>query len=487
MNQQDIDIRQLLPTGALLQGGKYRVERYLSSGNFGNTYVVTHTGLGVQFAMKEFFLGNICYRVNQGLQVYLSPAVDPKKVNVHLEKFKKEAQRLYGLKSQHLAHVHDMFSENGTEYYIMDFIEGVSLAKYIEQHDNHPLSEEQVFFVLRQILDGLEEVHSKQIWHLDLKPDNIMIDKKGDVVIIDFGASKQVGRSGKYTGTSDILCYTPGYAPNEQVNQNLNEIGPWTDIYALGATIYNLVTATDPSKQNGKTLQFPRQVSPAMYNLIMKMTNSDMDKRPQNIAEVRKLLPEAESLKPNSLQNEGGVWDLEPDELKRANVRLNKIVDEQNSEINNLNQKLNLSLFALTVVIIAGLYFGKQILESDIHPSNVANLSVNDYIYYGDVNENKIPNGIGFAHFIMGDPQGRLWYYGGFENGVRKDDNGILFWKNGSFFQGSIDGMQLKNGLLFNMDEQELYIGEYRDGREWNGAWYSFKKEQEYKDGVLIY
>ena len=289
MDVKDVDTRQLMPADTQLQNGKYRVVRYLSSGNFGNTYIVEHTGMHVQFAMKEFFLRNICYRTGNGLKVTVSNAVNPEMVNIQREKFKKEAQRLFGLQNKHLVHVHDMFEENNTVYYVMDFVKGESLASYMERQAK-PLTEEQVRYILDQLLDGLEEIHQKQIWHLDLKPDNIMIDKTGNVVIIDFGASKQVGLSGKYTGTSSILCYTPGYAPAEQMNQNMDAIGPWTDIYALGATLYNLLTNIEPSTQNASTKEYPTGVSSQLKALISKMTNPLLNERPQSIAEVRQLL-----------------------------------------------------------------------------------------------------------------------------------------------------------------------------------------------------
>ena len=289
MANPDIDIKQLLPQGATLQSGKYRVVRYLSSGNFGNTYIVENTGMHVQFAMKEFFLRNICYRAGGGSAVSISPAVDPGKVTIQREKFQKEAQRLYGLKSPHLVHVHDMFEENGTVYYVMDFVKGESLSSYMRR-TGQPLSEEQTLYILDQLLNGLEEVHAKQIWHLDLKPDNVMIDKDGNVVIIDFGASKQVGQSGRYTGTTNILCYTPGYAPTEQVNQNMDAIGPWTDIYALGATLYNLLTGIDPVTVSPATLQFPPSVSKKTQQLVRSMMTAERTQRPQSIVEVRQLV-----------------------------------------------------------------------------------------------------------------------------------------------------------------------------------------------------
>jgi len=289
MDSQEIDIRQLMPAGTLLQEGKYRVVRYLSSGNFGNTYIVEHTDMHMQFAMKEFFLRNICYRTDNGLKVSVSNAVNPQMVAIQREKFKKEAQRLFGLQNPHLVHVHDMFEENGTVYYVMDFVRGESLANYMERQ-NKPLTEEQVRYILGQLLDGLEEIHNKQIWHLDLKPDNIMIDKTGNVVIIDFGASKQMGKSGKYTGTSNILCYTPGYAPAEQMNQNMEAIGPWTDIYALGATLYNLLTNIDPSTQSTGTKTYPTAVSSQLKSLISKMTSPLLNERPQSVAALRSLM-----------------------------------------------------------------------------------------------------------------------------------------------------------------------------------------------------
>jgi serine/threonine protein kinase len=100
---------------------------------------------------------------------------------------------------------------------------------------------------LPQILDALKCVHSQQIWHLDLKPANIMVDKSGAIKLIDFGASKQIRPDGGAT-TSTALCYTPGYAPNEQTEQSMEKFGPWTDFYALGATLYKLLTNNEPPK-----------------------------------------------------------------------------------------------------------------------------------------------------------------------------------------------------------------------------------------------
>ena len=471
MKQEDIDIRQLLPTGALLQGGKYRVERYLSSGNFGNTYIVQNTGMGVQFAMKEFFLRNICYRTNSGAAVSISPAVDPEKVAIQREKFKKEAQRLYGLKSQHLVHVHDMFEENGTVYYVMDFVKGESLASYMERKQQ-PLTEEQVRYILNQLLDGLEEIHQKQIWHLDLKPDNVMIDKDGNVVIIDFGASKQVGRSGKYTGTSNILCYTPGYAPKEQVNQNMEAIGPWTDIYALGATLYNLLTNIDPSVQSSDTLNYPTPVSPQMKQLIGSMMQGDLTKRPQSLAAIRQLLatpvgtatrvsPAAKTATCDTSSRKwllvglaaavvvvllvvllGGKKEVEPvkEEVYNSKVQDGKAPDEAGKTGKD------------SAPIVSNLYY------------KTAYGACN---YSGPVDEEKRPDGIGEAKFEDG-----RYYKGGFVHGVMEGDDVVYTDDEGNTFKGSFRANKFHRGTFTWAEDGTYFTGTFKDGQPDEGTFY---------------
>ena len=324
MNNPQIDQTSLLPVGTLLQGGKYRIDRYLSSGNFGNTYIVTNTAFGEQLAMKEFFLRGYCYRTNMR-QVTMSPAVEPERIMQQRDKFKKEALRMRELKGEHVVHVYDLFDENSTTYYVMDYVQGESLATYME-HTGKPLTEEQTLYILNQLLDGLEEVHQNHIWHLDLKPDNIMIDRQGKVVIIDFGASKQLGASGKYTGTTGVLCYTPGFAPFEQMSQDMSSIGPWTDIYALGATLYNLLTNITPSMQSPESLQYPTPVSKQTRDLIAWMMTMERQKRPQSIAAIRGFLArntqqqtqrQQTVVNYQAAQNEPEMYDDEENQSKR--------------------------------------------------------------------------------------------------------------------------------------------------------------------------
>ena len=281
---------QHLQPKTTLQGGKYRIERVLGQGGFGNTYVGYNTEFEETVAIKEFFMKGVTERNETTSVVSVSNADNVQQFEEQREKFKKEARRLRKLKNEHIVKVHDLFEENGTAYYVMDYIEGESLAEKIKRI-GAPLTEAEVNAILPQILSALKEVHQNEIWHLDLKPGNIMVDKQGNAYLIDFGASKQIRANGSMT-TSTALCYTPGYAPNEQIGQMYDRFGPWTDIYALGATIYNLLTnkkppmAIDIEEDDEEAFDFPTGISDAMRKLVLWMMQPKRKARPQCVDEI---------------------------------------------------------------------------------------------------------------------------------------------------------------------------------------------------------
>ncbi|MBQ8657101.1 MAG: protein kinase [Prevotella sp.] len=282
----------LLPVGTLLQGGKYRIDNYLSSGGFGNTYVATITEFNEQIAIKEFFIKGVSERDANNLSVSVSNEVNFTSFNEQKEKFKKEARRLRKLRNDHIVAVHDLFEENGTAYYVMDFINGESLSAQMKR-TGRPIPEQDLQSLFMQMLDALETVHEQHIWHLDIKPANIMIDKNGYLRLIDFGASKQLHNTeGNSVSTSSALAYTPGYAPLEQCDHNLQQFGPWTDFYALGATLYNLLTGKTPPSPSAiltdeDTLAFPENISVKMQELIKWLMAPAYKKRPQTVQEIR--------------------------------------------------------------------------------------------------------------------------------------------------------------------------------------------------------
>ena len=289
-----MDMNEMLPVGAMLQNGKYRVEQHLASGGFGNTYRIVNTTFNEVFALKEFYLRGVNERNESTLLVSVSNQVNAPEFQSQKEKFRKEALRLRKIENPHVVRVYDLFEENGTAYYVMDFLQGQSLSAQMK-HRGMPFSEAEVKNFTLQAMDALQTIHLENIWHLDLKPGNMMTDGQGRVVLIDFGASKQFSDAdGRSLSTSTGLCYTPGYAPTEQIEGNIERMGPWTDIYALGATMYNLLTMKTPPSvtdiQDGDGFQFPAGVSADTQRLIQWMMEPNRRKRPQTIAEIRSFM-----------------------------------------------------------------------------------------------------------------------------------------------------------------------------------------------------
>ena len=188
--QDSINNQSMLKVGTILHG-TYRIDSYLSSGGFGNTYVATNIEFDERVAIKEFFMKGVTQRDDNQTTVSVSNSENTNSFLEQKEKFKKEARRIRQLKNEHIVKVHDMFDENGTAYYVMDFVDGENLAERLKR-TGRPMTEKEVRLILPQILDALKAVHDAGIWHLDLKPANILIDKAGYVKLIDFGASKQL-------------------------------------------------------------------------------------------------------------------------------------------------------------------------------------------------------------------------------------------------------------------------------------------------------
>ena len=158
---------QQLQQGTALQGGKYRIERVLGQGGFGNTYAGYNTFFDERVAIKEFFMQGLNDRDKESGSVSVSIERNKEQFLEQREKFKKEAQRIRKLNNPHIVRVHDLFEENGTTYYVMDFIDGESLAERLKR-TGVPLPEQEVQKILPQLLDALKTVDDAGIWHLDL-------------------------------------------------------------------------------------------------------------------------------------------------------------------------------------------------------------------------------------------------------------------------------------------------------------------------------
>ena len=236
---------QQLKVGSSLQGGKYKIEKVLGQGGFGITYLAIQELLNRKVAIKEFFYKDYCERDEATSHVTLGTNSNRELVERFMEKFIKEARTISTLNHPHIIRIYDIFKENNTAYYVMEYIEGESLNDMVNRRGALP--EDMAVSYIKQVASALEFVHQHSINHLDVKPANIMVRKEDrKAVLIDFGLSKQYDASGEQTSTTPVGI-SHGYAPMEQYNAGgVGTFSPQTDIYSLGATLYKLVTGNTP-------------------------------------------------------------------------------------------------------------------------------------------------------------------------------------------------------------------------------------------------
>ena len=281
-----------LSVNSFLQGGKYRIVRYISSGGFGCTYEAEHVLLGKRVAIKEFFVKDFCNRDERTSQVTVGTESKKGLVEKLRRKFIDEARALSGLHHPGIVSVSDVFEENGTAYYVMDYIDGCSLSDLVRREG--PLSESRALGYIRQVCAALSYVHAHGRLHLDIKPGNIMVDQEGNAILIDFGASKQYDECGG-ENTSTLMGRTPGYAPLEQLGNDVVKFLPATDIYAVGATLYKLLTGVTPLSANrlasGESLPpLPAQVSASTRKAVESAMCLNKMQRPQSVSVFLSLL-----------------------------------------------------------------------------------------------------------------------------------------------------------------------------------------------------
>lgn len=501
----NINTDNMLRVGTVLHG-TYRIDRYLSSGGFGNTYVATNIQFGEQYAIKEFFMRGISQRDNNNTTVSVSNTDNRDTFASQLEKFKKEARRLRKLDNEHIVRVHDLFEENGTAYYVMDYIDGENLSDRLKR-TGKPLSEAEVMQLLPQILNALEVAHKDGILHLDLKPANIMVDKQGVVKLIDFGASKQQSAQGGAT-TSTAVSYTNGYAPREQMEQNLEKFGPWTDFYALGATLYTLLTNKKPplpsdidddgSEDKHLALPMPANCSEKLRNLVLWLMNSNKNRRPQIIGKIKEYLLDGKSQVPSKIDE----TILPVDESTKV-VASDKQIRKNTTPANNSTRKgrqyyigrkkqRTVVLASIIIAAILLIIFASRIVHSDnrtaylpaldsdtivsntLHDKSIAvtkkhcKVMQGNCTYSGYVNEDGVPNGEGEAWFDDG-----RYYKGNFANGMLVDDHASFRYPNGDTYEGSFVNDHFSNGRYTINQDKSYFIGSYDEqGQPKKGAWY---------------
>ena len=221
---------------------EYTLESVLGHGGFGITYLARDTSLGSFVAIKEYLPQEIATRDKRGTMVIPHASRDAiKHYHWGLKTFVKEARALARFKHPNIVRVLRFIEANGTAYTVMEYEQGQTLAQHLKS-SRQRLDEPTLFRIIMPILNGLHEVHEAKLLHLDIKPENIYIRRDGNPMLIDFGSARQAMTE---STQSRRMTLTHGYAPIEQYPDK-GKLGPWSDVYAIGATMYRCTCGRRP-------------------------------------------------------------------------------------------------------------------------------------------------------------------------------------------------------------------------------------------------
>ena len=277
-----------LPPGTFLKQNRYQIQSTIGQGGFGITYLARDRKTSGYVALKENFPD---VGIRKGTQI-IWMRTTPRQQQEQIQKFKTEAQYLSQCIHPHIVRVVDWFEENNTAYAVMQFIEGNSLAEFLMS--DKIISQSLLLSYFKQISAALQVIHLHNLLHRDIKPDNILINSQNRAILIDFGAAREyiAGKTGRMT---EIL--TPGYAPIEQY-YFLRKRSPGTDIYALCATMYHLLTQEPPPDSTARyprdVLIPPRQIvpslNPQLERVILRGMARDLAQRFSSAGELLQAL-----------------------------------------------------------------------------------------------------------------------------------------------------------------------------------------------------
>lgn len=244
-------LRDVLPPGTLLHDtgdhtSRYRVDYALGRGGFGITYRGAHTALQKIVAIKEYYPQEHAMRETSSTRLSALPAHGDA-YEQGLERFQREGRILAGISHPNIVRVHDLFAERGTAYLVMELVAGTTLREELDTQPGRRLPAERVREITGALVAALEELHAASVFHLDIKPDNILITSDGRVVLIDFGAARQG------LGSEATQAFTAEYAPPEVLAGT--KIGPASDLFELGMVVNEMLTGECPPSALGRLLK----------------------------------------------------------------------------------------------------------------------------------------------------------------------------------------------------------------------------------------
>jgi serine/threonine protein kinase len=288
-----MDHREQLPIGAELVGD-YRIDGVLGRGGFGVTYAATDLALSKTVAIKEYFPTEFAIR-DETLTVRPKSERHGDMFEWGRKRFLDEAQTLAKFRHPGIVRVQRFFEALNTGYMVLEFEDGQSLGLWLDEL-GRPATQAELDGIVLPLLDALEVMHAVDFIHRDIAPDNIIIRPDGSPVLLDFGAARQAIAAETKTLTGIVKS---GYSPPEQYMTNSGLQGPWTDVYALGATLYRVVTGAAPpeapARQVGETYVPAATPSggeyrPSFLSAIDWALKLKMAERPQSISAFREAL-----------------------------------------------------------------------------------------------------------------------------------------------------------------------------------------------------
>ena len=327
---------------------RYIVGIALGQGGFGITYIGFDKVLGQRVAIKEYYPSDIAQRV-PGDRTVMPFTNSDSNFEHGKQKFIDEARTLGRFSGYHgIVEVKDCFNANGTAYMVMQYLDGTDMKGYLNKRGGH-LGEKESISILTPVIEALKEVHKAGVIHRDISPDNIFMTSDGQVKLIDFGAAKQA------VGGQKSLSVTlkPGYAPEEQYRTRGNQ-GPWTDVYALTATLYRMITGNTPPDSLERLMNdemvIPNYLPENIRLAIQKGMAVKATDRFATIDELQAALtgeykPDTQASMTNkavAVQNSGGVGSLNTNNVKAA----------QSGTASGFNKKLIILAASLAAVLV---------------------------------------------------------------------------------------------------------------------------------------
>ncbi|MGP1348933.1 MAG: PASTA domain-containing protein [Stomatobaculum sp.] len=285
----------ILPGSVLKE--RYTVGKVLGFGGFGITYIGYDRLLEMKVAIKEYLPGEFSTRIPGQYAVTVYTGEREEQFNAGKEKVIDEARRLAAFqKVPNIVHIYDCFEENNTAYIVMEFCDGESVKEALARDGKMPV--ERALDIVLKVIAGMKEVHGGGLIHRDIAPDNIYILKDGSIKILDFGAARYA--TTKHSKSLSVII-KPGYAPEEQYRSRGDQ-GTWTDVYALAATFYKMITGVTPEDAMERSvkdlLKKPSKmgvaIPKAMETALLNALNVTIEDRTQSMEEFEKELLAAE-------------------------------------------------------------------------------------------------------------------------------------------------------------------------------------------------